>query len=222
MSDTKVGVPEAGTERSVTGAAMLAAFTVALVIAAVSLGLRGPGEDGTVLGLKLTARWSYVWFWGAYTAGAWATLLGPRLHPLAKRARDFGLAFAAAHLIHVGLVVWLYQIAVHPPGRGTLEFFGVAVFFTYLLALLSFRRFASWLTPRAVVAIRTLGVEYIALAFLVDFGKDPLNLALGHVLTYGTFLALALLGYALRLSALIRRHTPGSGPQRHDPVVKRG
>ena len=222
MSDSKVGVHEAGLGRSVTGAWMLAAFAIALVVAAVSLGLRGPGEDGTVLGLKLTARWSYLWFWGAYTAGAWATLLGPRLRPLAKRARDFGLAFAAAHLIHVGLVAWLYQIAVHPPGRGTLEFFGVAVFFTYLLALLSFRRFTAWLTPRAVVVIRTLGVEYIALAFLVDFAKDPLNLALGHVLTYGTFLALALLAYALRLAALVRRYTQGPGPRPNDPVVKRG
>ena len=212
MSDTRVGLPEAGQKRSVTGVWMLAAFAGALVIAAVSLGLRGSGEDGTVLGLKLTARWSYLWFWGAYTGGAWATLLGPRLLPLAKRARDFGLAFAAAHLIHIGLVVWLYQIAVHPPGRGTLEFFGVAVFFTYLLALLSFRRIAAWLTPGAVVVIRTLGVEYIALAFLVDFAKDPLNLALGHLLSYGTFLAVALLAYALRLAALVRRYTQGSGP----------
>src|SRR5215472_3322448 len=139
-----------GRARSVTGPWMLTAFAVALVIAVASLTLRGSGEEGTLLGLRLTARWSYLWFWSAYTAAAWATVLGPRLRPVAMHARDFGLAFAAAHLVHVGLVVWLYQIAEHPPGRGTLEFFGVAVFFTYLLALLSFRRFAGWLSPRAV------------------------------------------------------------------------
>lgn len=196
----------AGHERSATGLWMLAAFTVALAIAAASLALHGPGEAGTILGLKLTARWSFLWFWGAYTGGAWATLVGSRLRPVAARARDFGLAFAAAHLVHVGLVAWLYQIAVHPPGRGTLEFFGVAVLFTYLLALLSFRRFTTWLTPRAVSVVRTIGVEYIALAFLVDFAKDPFTLKLGHVLSYGTFLALALLGYVLRLGALMRRY----------------
>jgi len=185
---------------------MLTAFAVALVIAIVSLTLRGAGEEGTVLGLRLTARWSYAWFWLAYTAAAWATVLGPRLRPLAKHARDFGLAFAAAHLVHVGLVVWLYQIAEHPPGRGSLVFFGVAVFFTYLLALLSFGWFAGRLSPRAVSVIRTVGVEYIALAFLVDFVSPPLTVSLKYAVTYGLFLALIVLGYAVRIIALLRRH----------------
>ncbi len=184
---------------------MASAFAVALLIASVTLTLRGANQEGTVQALRLTARWSYLWFWAAYTAGAWATLLGPRLRPVAARAREFGLAFAAAHLVHVGLVVWLYRIAVHPPGGRTLVFFGVAVFFTYLLALLSFRQFASRLAPRAVSVIRTVGVEYIALAFLVDFAKDPLLLTLGHVLGYEVFLALGIVAYPLRIAALVRR-----------------
>ncbi len=199
-----------GRLRSVTVPWMLTAFAVALVIAGVSLRLRGSGEEGTLLGLKLTARWSYLWFWWAYTAGAWATLLGPRLRTVAMRARDFGLAFAAAHLIHVALVAWLYRIAEHPPGAHTLEFFGVAVFFTYLLALLSFRRFALWLTPRAVSVIRTVGVEYIALAFLVDFVNPPFAPTLKYAVSYGAFLALIVLGYAVRIIALMRRHAQSS------------
>jgi len=192
--------------RPVTGPWMLTAFAVALVIAGVSLALRGFGEEGTLLGLRLTARWSYLWFWSAYTAAAWATLFGPRLRPLAMHARDFGLAFAAAHLVHVGLVVWLYQVAEHPPGRGSLVFFGVAVFFTYLLALLSFRWFAGRLSPRAVSVIRTVGVEYIALAFLRDFVAPPFTVTLKYAVGYGLFLALIALGYAVRIIALMRRH----------------
>jgi hypothetical protein len=105
------------------------------------------------------ARWSYLWFWAAYTAGAWARLLGPRLRPVAARAREFGLAYASAHLVHVAMVVWLYRIAPHPPGLRTLEFFGVAVFFTYVLALLSFPRPAAWLPQRVSSVIRRVGVE---------------------------------------------------------------
>jgi len=195
----------AGHGRSRTGAWMLSAPAVALVIAAAALALDGRAEQGTVLGLRLTARWSYLWFWLAYTAGAWTTLLGPRLHTLAMGARDFGLAFAAAHLVHVALVVWLYLIAEHPPGAHTLEFFGVAVFFTYLLALLSFRRPAASVSPRALVAIRTVGVEYIAFAFLVDFARGLFTLTLGHALTYGVFLALGVLAYGLRAAAIVRR-----------------
>lgn len=190
---------------------MLTAFAVALVIAAAALALRGDGEVGTVLGLRLTARWSYLWFWPAYTAGAWATLLGPRFRAVAARARELGLAYAAAHLVHLALVVWLYRIAEHPPGAGTLEFFGVAVFFTYLLAVLSFRRPAAWLPPRALTVIRTMGVEYIALAFFVDFARDPLRLTLDHALGYGVFLALGVLGYGLRLTVVLRR-LRGSAP----------
>jgi hypothetical protein len=195
----------AGRERSVTGAWMLSAFAVALAVAGVTLAARGSGEEGTLLALRLTARWSFLWFWAAYTAGAWAALFGPRLRTVAARAREFGLAFAAAHLTHVALVVWLYQIAVRPPGRGTLEFFAVAVLFTYLLALLSFRRFASRLTPRALLVIRTVGVEYILLAFLVDFAKEPFRLTVGYLLSYGAFLALCVLAYVLRVTALVRR-----------------
>ena len=189
-----------------TGAWMLLAFAVALVIAGVSLVLRGSAVEGTLLALRLTARWSYLLFWAAYTVGSWATLLGPRLPVAAARARDFGLAFAAAHLVHVGLVAWLYRIAEHPPGVPTLEFFGVAVFFTYLLALLSFPRTAAWLTTREASIIRIVGVEYIALAFLVDFANHPVRLTIGFGLSYGLFLALAFLGYAVRLTALARRH----------------
>lgn len=194
----------AGQRRSATW--MLSALAVALLIGGAVLALRGSAEEGTVLGLRLTARWSYLWFWSAYTAGAWVTLFGPRLHALAARARDFGLAFAAAHLVHVALVVWLYRIAEHPPGVRTLEFFGVAVFFTYLLALLSLRRPAASLPPRALAVIRTVGVEYIALAFFVDFARDPFRLTLGHALGYGVFLALGVLAYALRATAVVRRY----------------
>ena len=195
-----------GHTRSVTGPWMLTAFAVALVIAGVSLTLRGFGEEGTLPGLRLTARWSYLWFWCAYTATAWATVLGPHLRPVAMRSRDFGLAFAAAHLVHVGLVAWLYQVAAHPPGRGTLVFFGIAVFFTYLLAILSFRRFAAWLSSDAVTVIRTVGVEYIALAFLADFVIPPFALTLKYAASYGLFLALIVLGYTVRIIALMRRY----------------
>jgi hypothetical protein len=184
---------------------VLAALAGALVIAGATLAARGGAVAGTILGLRLTARWSYLWFWPAYTAGAWAMLPGPRFHAVAARARDFGLAFAAAHLVHVALVMWLYRIAVHPPGALTLVFFGVAVLFTYLLALLSFRAPAASLSPRALFVIRTLGVEYIALAFFVDFAKEPLTYTRGYALGYGVFLTLGVLAYGLRVAAMVRR-----------------
>jgi hypothetical protein len=54
----------------------------------------------------------------AYAGGAIAELFGPALGPLARRGREFGLAYAAAQLIHVGLVVWLFQITSRLPLSG--------------------------------------------------------------------------------------------------------
>ena len=59
--------------------------------------------------------------------------------PLREHARDLGLAFAPALLVHLGLVVCLCVIG-HAPSVGTFLIFGLRAAFTYLLALLSFQR----------------------------------------------------------------------------------
>jgi hypothetical protein len=61
--------------------------------------------NALVTALRLTARWSFLLFWMAYTGSAMGALFGPAFEVLARRGREFGLAYAAAHLIHLGLVV---------------------------------------------------------------------------------------------------------------------
>ena len=101
------------------------AFCAALGLAALVLAAPGPGERGTDVALQMTARLSFLLFWPAYAAGAMTALFGPAFEPFKQRAREFGLAFASAHLVHIALVVWLTYI-------GTLSFYGP---WTYLLAL---------------------------------------------------------------------------------------
>src|SRR5471032_1346155 len=84
---------------------MAAAFGAALAITAITLALYGTDNKATRLALELTARFSFVLFWLAYAGGAIATLF--RIEALAGRGREFGVAFAAAHLVHIGLVIWL-------------------------------------------------------------------------------------------------------------------
>lgn len=194
----------AGMRKPTTSEWMGAAFIVALAIAFVVLMGAKPGHK---LGaaLRATARWSYLWFWPAYAGGALAALFGPRFQALAHRGRDFGLAFASAHLVHVGVVALLLYIEVKPFPRGSLIFFGIGVFWIYLLALLSVRSLAQKLSPRVVRIVRTIGVEYIAFAFLVDFAKNPFKGGAGHLLAYLPFLGLAVAGPLLRLTATAKR-----------------
>ena len=69
-------------------------FVVAFALAATAFAIFGIGERGTTIALRLTARWSFVLFWLAYTGGPMARLFGPRLAGVARRGRDFGLADA--------------------------------------------------------------------------------------------------------------------------------
>ena len=83
---------------------MGSAFCAALGLAALALAALGPGVHGTIVALQVTARFSFLLFWLAYAAGAMTTLFGPAFEPLKRRGREFGLAFASAHLVHLGLV----------------------------------------------------------------------------------------------------------------------
>jgi hypothetical protein len=185
---------------------MGAAFSTALAIALGVLLAKGSAERAVHLALRVTARWSYLWFWLGYAGSALAVLFGPRFRSLAQRGREFGLAFASAHLVHVGLLVWLYHISLQPPvGQFTLIFFGIALFWTYLLALLSIRRVSGLLNPILWRVVRTIGVEYIAFAFLYDFARNPFRGGLGNLVAYLPFLALALAGPVLRVAATVQR-----------------
>jgi hypothetical protein len=176
------------------------AFGAALVLAAVVLAVLGAGERGTNAALAATARLSFLLFWPAYSGGALTALFGATFQPVKQRARQFGLAFAAAHLVHIGLVGWLCWIGVIPPAS-VFVFFGVALIFTYLLALFSIGNLQQALGPRWWWLLRTVGMNYIAYAFFVDFMKYPLHGGIKHVVEYLPFVILAIVGPVLRLAA---------------------
>lgn len=185
-----------------TGLWMGSALLIALLIAVGTLAYLGIGEKGTYTAIRLTARWSYAFFLLAYTGGPLAVVFGPAFQPLARRGRELGLAFAAAHLAHIGLVAWLYHISRTPPiPTSAAIFFGVALGFTYLIALLSIPRLASALPRWLWRAIVIVGMEFIALAFLRDFLRYPFGHGIARILFILPFTVLAIAAAVLRLTA---------------------
>ena len=181
---------------------MSAAYAASVAIAALALFVGGTGHRGIILGLMMTARWSYCYFLPAYVGGGLATLFGPLFQPIARRGRDLGLAFASAHLTHFCLVAWLYYISPTPPvPRSSAIFFGIALVLTYALALFSLPRLSAQLHPRVWWLLRTVGMDYIAFAFLSDFLHDPFNGSLVHLIGYLPFVALGLSAALVRLAA---------------------
>lgn len=188
------------------------AFGVALGLAAAVLAIKGIQAKGIVRALQITARWSFLLFWLAYSAGAMCELFGPALAPFARHGRELGLAYAAAQLIHLGLVIWLFQISTRPPLSGGLfAFFVIAIVWTYLLAFLSFGGLAEALGTRSWRILRVLGLNYILFAFAFDFvppviwpGPGPYGL--GRLVQYVPFAAMSIVAPLLVLAAAAHRY----------------
>ena len=189
---------------------MAAAFAVSLVLAAIVLAIFGAGESGSALALRVTARWCFLLFWPAYAGGALAKLCGPRFAVLARHGREFGLAFAAALSVHIGLVLRLMDVAASQ--RTLMLFFWAGVACTFALALFSLPRLRDWLGTRLWRAATEFALNYIALVFAVDFIVEPLRAsgADKYPLSYLPFVILLAGAVALRLAARLRR--PAAAP----------
>lgn len=150
--------------------------------------------------MAITARFSYLWFWPAYAGSALAATLGRKF----SLGRACGLAFVAAHSVHLLLVIWLYQISPTPPiSFHDAVFFSVGIGFMYLLGLLSIKRLAGMLHPWLWRLLLIVGMEYIEYAFLSDFWVNPLHpISLKLMVFYLPFMLLGLFGTLLRLSRL--------------------
>jgi hypothetical protein len=183
---------------------MGAAFGAALAVAVGAMVIKGPGESGTGVGLRLTARVSYLFFWLAYVGGAMPTLFGPAFDIIARRAREFGLAFASAQLVHVGLVVWLAWVSPQQSiSDAVMPFFAIGVVWTYLLAIFSINCVSNMFSPDFLRVLRTIGAEYIALTFFTEFiifAKHPLQ----YPILYVPFWGMLVVGPLLRLAATMR------------------
>jgi hypothetical protein len=182
------------------------AFLVALVIALAFYTLAVPTQRLGVA-LRATARWSFFWFCLATYGGALTALFGSRFQGLARRGRDFGLAYASAHSVHIALVVWLFcTVPELNITRVYLVVFCLGVFWTYLLAVLSFRNsLSTWLGPRRWKVILKIGVEYIAFAYAFEFANRILDGNRANAIHYLPLFAAAAAGPILRLAAAIKR-----------------
>lgn len=151
---------------------MLASFIVALaLVVAVFAFVRTADRYG--IALRVTARWSFLLFWLAYTGDAMARIFGPRFTGLAHRRRHLGLAYGSAQVVHVALIVRLSYIVTEP--FGAMLFFWAGIVCTYLLALFSVPQLRDALGRRIWRASLTVATEYIALVFATDFILLPLQ-----------------------------------------------
>ena len=187
---------------------MGSAFAANAVLAAIVLAVFGAGKLGTVDALQTTARFSFLLFWLAYASGGLALLIRPAAGFLRRHGRDFGLAFAAAHLVHILMVVWLCWIGA-TPGMGVFVFFVPPAVVLYVLVLFSIPTLQQRLGRTRWTVLRTVGMTYIAYAFAYDFVRAPFGGDTTHVLRYAPFAILSVAGpvlCALSFAPSLRRY----------------
>jgi hypothetical protein len=181
---------------------MSAAVCVSTLLSVVALAAFGRQERGLDVALMLTGRWAFLLFWPAYAGSGLVALLGGRCGFLRRYGREFGLAFAAAMLVHVGLIGWLCAIGA-APATGVFVFFGPGLVCIYTLALFSLTGLQRKIGRRSWWALRTVAMNYIAVAFVTDFLSNPFGGGIRHILLYAPFVLLSVLGFGAYASGLV-------------------
>jgi hypothetical protein len=128
-----------------------------------------------------------------------SSLFGDVFSPIKRHARDLGLAFGGALLVHLALVAYLCASGFAPP-VGTFVVFGPAAVLAYLLVLSSIDRVRQAIPASFWQVIRAVAMNYIMLAFIDDFVRFRLG-DLRDFMLYFPFAALAIIGPLLRLAA---------------------
>ncbi len=181
------------------------ALCVALGLAAAAmLAAGGDGEARIEGALFATGRLAFVLFFPAYAGGALASLFGPAFAVFRRHGREFGLAFAAVIVVHLGLIAALCVVG-DAPSLHTFLFFGLGAAFVLSLALFSLGALHRALGPLGWWLLRAAGLNYIAYVFAVDFLKRPFGGGVSHVVLYLPFAALAVAGPLLRAAAFVQR-----------------
>jgi hypothetical protein len=176
---------------------ILAAFLSAAVIAAITLGIAGAGKTGTDEALRVTARFSFLLFWPPYAGGVLRRFDIPLLAAFGGLRREFGLSFAAAHSVHVLLILWRYHIG-SPAAADVLIIDGIGIIWVYVLVILSLDGLRRALGPLALRILFNLGLEYIAFVFLSDFLLSALPRGRAFSIAYLPFTILLLAAAAGR------------------------
>jgi methionine sulfoxide reductase heme-binding subunit len=181
-------------------------------IAACLLQLAGSDVAGTELALRTTARVSFFWFMLAFVAAPLQALRPARWSAwLVRRRRALGVIFGLSMSIHVAFISRLF--ALHAPARPPMVtdadfFIGIpGLVMVALLTITSAESLKQRLGSVAWKRLHTTGIWVVWTIFFLCLVDSVGRKATAHpVLAYHAFIAVLILGMALRLLAASLRN----------------
>lgn len=176
-----------------------------LAACAAAASLAGDPVDGARMVIRLTARTSLFLFVLAFTASSLAQLWPSAMTLwLRTNRRYFGLAFAFSHGVHAAAIFALSQLdpVLFDALTAPVAFIagGTGYLAIVLMASTSFDRTAAAVGPKAWHVIHTGGAWFLAIFFVVNFGRR----AVLRPEMYWPYMALILAAIALRLIVRLR------------------
>lgn len=189
-----------------TARLILLASLGALIAAAIGFWVMGGDidRDGFMRAARYTARWSFAWFMIVWSASALARLWpGGWRSALLYNRRGFGLAFAAAHLIHAGFFITAIVLLGGQSSATTILGGGLGYVFVILLAITSHDYWVKRL-GRNWKLLHQVGVTYIAFIYAFTY-YGSLASKPGVAMTTLSIMGLVL---ALRIAAWLKARRP--------------
>lgn len=172
-------------------AAALAAVAMALLLHA--------GAEEWMFAARWTARVSVLLFAIVFASAGLARLAGGGAHLLVRQRRGLGLAFAAAHFVHLAALSTWFAVSGQRPPIVTIVGGGLAYLLIAAMALTSTdaaqRRLGRWWKR-----LHLTGIWYVWLIFFQSY--------LGRVLEGGDRVPQGIYGLSLLLIALLLRSAP--------------
>ncbi|MDO6966641.1 ferric reductase-like transmembrane domain-containing protein [Rhizobium alvei] len=176
-------------------------LTVAILCILV-VALSPTPTEATRMVIRLTARTSMILFVFAFTASSLLTLArSPATLWLRNNRRYFGLAFAFSHAVHAAALFALWRLNpqlfddLTTPASFWAGGTGYAIIL--VMTLTSFPWAASMAGPRAWQIIHKTGAWFLALFFVVNFGRRAVHVPA----MYWPYMVILFAAIAIRLWA---------------------
>lgn len=164
----------------------------------------GYNEEATRLNIRLSARFSFLFFCAAFIASSLQHFVKNEFTFWLLMNRKFiGITFAINHLIHLCFLI-LLQLDFHPvfvmADSISLGGGGGAYVFIIFMLISSFDKVKNVLDQKLWKTMHTLGAYWVAAVFLSSYGKRSIT-----EWEYRPLLALLIISIILRLFKLLIR-----------------
>ncbi len=195
--------------------AMLAGTAIALVLTGVAAAL-SPDVEGLVSsGLRWTGRLAFFVFLVPWLASPLQSLFPGEVSRLLLRwRRRAGIAFGSIQVVHLGLIVWLFQIHADPGvDAATLVVGGTGIALAVAMLITSFDGPLRLIGSRAWKALHRSGLYVCGFIYFFDFLVAPF-LAGYDLLAYAPLMLLSATALGLRTMAMFKSGSAEGVPAR--------